>query len=225
MRNSCLTTDQVLDVFTEELTTRGGQITDTFNDGQRLFVRSILPHVKDVRPHDRMQGGIAIKVTEESLCLYPYLFREVCRNGAIHAEALESLSLSGLHDLDPYSILESIRQAIEICSAPQVFSETVERIRQIDESEIDLVLNILPMFSRHPDLLGTDVISHLLERLFKEKDQSQFGLANVITAVARETKDPQTRWDLEELGGAILISTLTPLPTDSARAARALSVA
>jgi hypothetical protein len=31
-----------------------------------------------------------------------------------------------------------------------------------------------------------------------------FGLVNAVTSVARDQKDPQVRWRLEELGGGIL---------------------
>ena len=59
--NSSLTTVEVLAVFTEEVISRGGRVTDNFDDGRRLFTRSILPHVEEVRPGDQMQGGVALK--------------------------------------------------------------------------------------------------------------------------------------------------------------------
>jgi hypothetical protein len=60
---STLTTARVLDVFAEELAARGGRITDTFHDDKRLFTRSILPDVEEVRPGDRSPFGLANAVT------------------------------------------------------------------------------------------------------------------------------------------------------------------
>jgi hypothetical protein len=40
-----------------------------------------------------------------------------------------------------------------------------------------------------------------------------FGFMNAVTAVARDTRDPETRWRLEELGGAVpLVRPTRPKP-------------
>lgn len=41
----------------------------------------------------------------------------------------------------------------------------------------------------------------VLTEFFAEEDMTLYEIMNAITAAARETKDPQTQWDLEELGG------------------------
>ena len=96
-----LTTARVLDVFTEEVAARGGLITDTFHDGQRLFTRSVLPHVDEVRPSDRFQGGVALKATRDGVWLYPYLFRQICRTKPepVSGDQSEAL-IGGSSDLD-----------------------------------------------------------------------------------------------------------------------------
>ncbi len=218
MRSEQLTTDQVLDVFSQELATRGGKITETFNDGRRLFCRSVLPHADEVRPGDALHGGIALKATDEQICVYPYTFRLICRNGAIRAEAVGSLCIEAVEQLDAYSTLQSIREAIATCSAPEIFQNTITKMKSAAQVELDTALNILPLLSHHKDLLGTDVFRQIVERFFAEKDQTQFGLANAITSLARDTADPEKRWNLEELGGGIAILAPTKLPKDSARA-------
>jgi hypothetical protein len=222
MRNGKLTTDQVLDVFTDELTTRGGQITDTFNDGSRLFARSVLPLSDNVRPGDKINGGIALKATDEQICVYPYSLRIVCRNGAIRAESVGSLVIEGLQSLAPHFILQSIRDGIDACCDPELFKDTIDRMRQTTVREIDNILNLLTMlgiFKAHPE-----VMSQILKLFFKEKEQTQFALGNAITAIARNTKDPQTRWDLEEFGGGLLAAITPNVPQDSARAAELIPV-
>jgi len=219
MRSENLTTEQVLNVFTEEVAARGGRVSDTFNDGRRLFARSILPSLEEGRPGDRLQGGVAIKATEEEISLYPYIFRLVCRNGAITAEAIGATIIEDLRLLDPHTTIQSIREGIEICLAREVFSENVQKMRKTTQSEADLVLNLLPFFSRNSPLASTDVLRRIMDRFFAEKDQSQFALANAVTSVARDTRDPETRWNLEELGGGLLIAAPTRLPRDGARAA------
>src|SRR3954462_14565663 len=125
MRLEKLTTDQVIEVFTEELTSRGGHVTDAFNDGRRLFCRSVLPLCDQVRKGDDIHGGIALKFTDEQICVYPYTFRQVCRNGAISAESVGSLVIEGLDYLAPHFILQSIREGIDACSTPEIFHNTM----------------------------------------------------------------------------------------------------
>jgi hypothetical protein len=103
-----LTTGQILGIFTEEIQNRQGWVSDTIHDGRRLFVRSLLPSVADVRPKVRMQGGVALRA-----------------------------------------------------------------------------------------------------------DHTGFGLMNAVTSLARDTRDPDDRWRLEELGGGIGAAILPRQPHDS----------
>ena len=75
-----LTTAEITGVFTESVQGHSGRVTEVFDDGARLFIRSLLPHKDEVRPQDEMQGGLALNANEEEICLHPYLFRQVCRN-------------------------------------------------------------------------------------------------------------------------------------------------
>lgn len=218
--HSSLTTAELLAVFTEEVGARGGSVTNTFHQGGRLFTRSVLPHTAEVRPGDRVQGGVALKATDEEVCLCPYVFRLVCSNGAIVAQTLGSRSLEYLHQQEPETALHSVRKAIEACSAPEVFTENVGKMRTASEAQVDLALNLMPLLSRFPTAGTPELLSQVMEQFFREGDQSQFGLANAVTAVARETRDPDLRWNLEEFGGGIAVGILPPAPTDGARAVR-----
>src|SRR5262249_43226171 len=109
-----LTTARILDAFTDGVAGGGGQVTDTFDDGRRLFARSVLARTRtdDVRPGDTVQGGVALKAVGGEVWLYPYIFRLVCRNGAIAAQAIETRHLADLHLLDPEYALQSVREGV-----------------------------------------------------------------------------------------------------------------
>src|SRR5690348_13979258 len=93
-----LTTAGILDVFAEEISTQhGGRVSDAFDDGRRLFARSVLPRIEALRPGDKVQGGVALRANEQEIWLHPYLFRLVCRNGAIIAQTLSTRHLEDLH--------------------------------------------------------------------------------------------------------------------------------
>ncbi len=129
MMNESLTTTAILHIFSDEVQHGGGRVSDTFHDGRRLFVRSLLPDTKEVRPKDRLQGGLALRATDEELWLHPYLFRQVCTNGAIMARSLESLHVECLGAYTLEEGTEMLREAIVKCSAEDVFARSVRQVR------------------------------------------------------------------------------------------------
>ncbi len=221
--SSGLTMGQILAVFTEEVEARQGRVTDTFNDGRRLFTRSVLAPVEEVRPGDRVQGGVALKATEGEVCLFPYLFRLVCRNGAIMAQTLEARSLGDLPLQDPETARQSIREGVGACCAEEVFADTVRRVRTACETAADLAITLLPLLSRFSGSGNAGLASQIMDQFFREGDRSQFGLGNVVTAIARDTRDPDLRWDLEEFGGGVLLGQVPQHPAAGGRVARAES--
>ncbi len=200
--SGCLSTADMLAVFTDEIAAHGGEVRDTFHDGSRLFTRSVLPRDCEVGPKDRVQGGVALKSNGHEAWLHPYVFRLVCRNGAIMARAVQTCHIPNfdLHDADDAGAL--LRDAIRACCAEEAFTAAAEQMRSAREIEVDAALNLLPLLShfggQRPALLG-----EILARFFGEGDRSRFGLMNAVTSLARDTRDPELRWRLEELGGGV----------------------
>lgn len=205
-----LSMTSILDVFTQRIEGLSGNVSDTFSDGFRLFARSLLPYVKEVRPDDRMQGGIAIRATESAICVHPYLFREVCRNGAIMAHSVESLQVTYTAFTPPEDVVESIDEAIVACSDRLVFASAVSSVRRSVNANVDLAITMLSVIPELPDSIKQEILA----RCFDEPEPTRFSLMNAVTSVARETRDPELRWKLEELGGGIGAAILPDLPSD-----------
>jgi len=204
-------TSAILELFSEEITTRSGTLIDTIQDDTRLFARSVMPGVREVQPGDKLQGGVALRATESEVWLHPYVFRQVCRNGAIMAHALRSQHLTDL-DLQDFWDFESVlREAIQACCADEVFATSVREFRSATEVQADLALNLLSLLSRSGLQNTSGLLGQIMDQFFREPAQTRFGLTNAVTAVARDTRDPDTRWRLEELGGAIAAS-IKPTP-------------
>ena len=251
-----LTTARVLAVFAEEVRARRGEVTQTFDDGKRLFSRAVLPHVAEVGPGDRIRGGVAIKATGDGVWLYPYTFRRICSNGAIAARTLEERPIADPHLQQPELVLEAVRSTVEACCKAEVFTRAVGEMRKGREAAAtDLLLLILPLLSRSSDLVSGliersvrekkapdtntpqatalevleseailsalmsaffrrsaphhgDLMTGVLSQYRKAGDRSRFGLAQAITTVARDVQDPELKWDLEKLGGAVALGTL-----------------
>jgi hypothetical protein len=241
---------------------RRGEVTQTFDDGKRLFSRAVLLQVAEVGPGDQVRGGVAIKATGDGAWLYPYTLRRVCTNGAIAARTLEERPIADPHLQQPELVLEAVRSTVEACCKAEVFTRAIGEMRKGREARAtDLLLQILPLLSRSSDLVSEliersvgekkapetntpwatalevleseailsalmpalfrrsaqpgrpaphhgDLMTGVLSQYRKEGDRSRFGLAQAITAVARDVQDPELKWDLEKLGGAVALGTL-----------------
>jgi hypothetical protein len=216
------TTSELLAAFTAEVTDHAGRVTDAADDGRRLIARSVLPGSDDVRPGDRMQGGVAIRAAGSEVWVHPYLFRLVCRNGAIVARTVGTRHLVGMDFGDPAHAIQAVREAVASCCEPDVFADTVGRVRRTaDELTCDLELSVLPMLARLSTGAHRNLLVEVMTRMTRVGDLTRFGLANAVTATAREILNPDLRWNLEELGGGIAAGvspeTRGPIPLAAAR--------
>jgi len=198
-----LSTVEILATFRETIVARGGRVTDTYDDGRRLFTRSVLNLAEDVRPGDRLKGGVALRATELEVSVHPHLFRQVCRNGAIVAQSLDTLYLADISLFEADEARHLIREGIEACCGEEVFAEGVAQMRSAAASQVDLALMMMPLLARVGELSGVNLAAEIIDRFFRDGDRSRFGLVQAITSVARDNIDPDVRWNLEELGGAV----------------------
>src|SRR6516165_9868294 len=112
------TPQQLEEVFVDEVREAGGRVLDAYGDGRRLFLRSLLPGVKNVRAGDELQGGVALRVVGPEVEVHPYVFRQVCRNGAIFAKALESrriVRIEGPEYVEAPEVLAELAEAVRLC--------------------------------------------------------------------------------------------------------------
>jgi hypothetical protein len=89
-----------------------------------------------------------------------------------------------------------------------VLSGFIERSAREGEAPAPIPSTLALSLSQPSARHNGDLVSGVIDQFQKEGDQSQFGLANAITAVARDVQDPGLKWDLEKLGGAVVLGTL-----------------
>lgn len=120
-------------------------------------------------------------------------------------------------------MLAGLRDAVRACSEAEAFSTATYQMRSATEREADLALHLVPLLSRLPKHRAAAIVSKIVDRFTVKRDRSLFGLMNAVTSVARDTRDPEVRWRLEELGGGIP-SMVRPTPKPGAAAADLLHV-
>ena len=119
---------------------------------------------------------------------------------------LPLLSRSG--DLVSGLIERSVREK----NAPDTNTPQATALEVLERSAI--LSALMPeLFRRSAELSRAashhaDLMTGVLSQYRKEGDRSRFGLAQAITAVARDVQDPELKWDLEKLGGAVALGAL-----------------
>ena len=143
------------------------------------------------------------------------------------AHALQTRHLTELDWQDPWVAESTLREAIQVCCEKEVFEISVREFRSATEREAELALNLLSLLSRISSHHAPDLQRIIMDQFFAGSDRSSFGLTNAVTAVARDTRDPELRWRLEELGGAVVAGITPPScsPGAKRRPRRSLSVA
>jgi hypothetical protein len=207
----------IRDVFTEEIEEAGGEVSDAIDQEGWLFLRSVLPASLDVRRGDQVRAGVALRASEQELWAHPYVFRQVCSNGAIFAQAVQSRRVENLEDLPADDAEEAIRAAVQACCAPEAFETSVAGMRSSthDQADEQLALRTVSLLLSLPRIAGRRgaqpdrellrMVFEIIGRFREQEDRSRFALVNAVTAAARDVRAPALRWRLEELGGALAV--------------------
>jgi len=201
---------ELREAFAEELAVAGGAVKDVYEDGGLLVARGVLPAVREVAPRDGLQGGVAMRANEQEVFVHPFVFRQVCTNGAIFAQTLGTCAID--REECEFGVLDRVRDAVRECCGAEAFKTNVAHMAASRDARADLMLHLMPFLSRMTDAHRRTAFDSILRQFHRDKDRSRFGLVNAVTATARDTRDPEKRWRLEELGGAIAATVTTPDP-------------
>jgi hypothetical protein len=195
---------EIAAVFAEEIKSAGGIVTDVFEDEGLTFARSVLPEFVEVAPRDRLQPGIAIRATDADILVHPYIFRLVCSNGAIMVRARHLVREGWFLDDQADTDLETtLRVAIRQCCHREAYTAPIEKMRSAADTAADMAITFSAFMSTHRGAISRTAMRDILLRYGQSHDRSKYGLINAITSVARDTRDPNMKWRLEELGGEI----------------------
>jgi hypothetical protein len=209
MVSSLPSIEEIGSIVTEELA--GGVVSDRCEEGDRLYLRTLLPLTEEVLPADFVRGGVAVMADETEIHVHPYLLRQVCRNGAVLPQLARARNVRRLEpDASPYdvdAVETELREVVRACSAAEVFSNAVDDFRMASRQEGDITVLQLLMVSSYPNWIRSH-FPEIMRRFLRDDDRSMFGLVNAVTSTARDQRDPDARWRLEELGGGMLAMKL-----------------
>jgi len=197
--------ETIRDGFTTEIKAQGGEVRECVEDGGRFFGRSVLPIVEEIRTGDRLQGGVAIRASRGSVHVHPYLFRLTCKNGAVLPIVCDADIVVVAEMLTPAQLHAEVRSAVaRCCCRRDVFSLPIEAFRTAIHRKANRAIRLTSLLHAVPEVQRTQVIGWIFRRFEADEDQSQYGLLNAITSVARDVRNPRLRWAIEEGAGLLV---------------------
>jgi hypothetical protein len=199
-------------IFVEEVEAAAGVLFDAYATSDRLLIRATLPWIADVRPGDPVQGGVAMRATLQEAVAHPFVVRQVCTNGAIAPQALATQRVERMDELSAVVTRAAVRGAARSCARHDVFVSFASGMAATARTPVTLPFLLMAMLPDQTDPEAGELYTKVMAELGRGGDRSHFGLMNALTAVGRETKDPELRWRLEELGGAVAMKRMPTPP-------------
>jgi hypothetical protein len=199
-------TQEISALFVDEVRAMGC-VDQVFDDGVRVFARAVHRRPVEIRLRDAVRGGVALRVMGDLVDVHPFVFRQICTNGSIMAEALQSQRIRRVEVPAASELvtaaLDDVRAAIQACGDPAAFADAVDRMRGAAREPVSMMIAMRYMLNE-ARRWDASFLDEMWKRFEREEDRSAFGLVNAVTSIARDTPDPERRWRIEELGGTLL---------------------
>ena len=80
--------------FGESIADLGGTVTSICYVGELLFARSTLSATDEVRRGDQVRAGVSLRSIGQDVKVHPYVFRQICRNGAVMPQNVDARHIS-----------------------------------------------------------------------------------------------------------------------------------
>ena len=199
-----------------------GEIIEDYRQEKKGYISATLPTTATVGRGDIITGGVAIKLDDPHPSLHPFSLRLLCTNGMISQGILQAIVTSEkqieedlttiISKFDTYRLkhISSLaRQSQQITVTHAQISAAVRKVRyilmrnsshraQITFDDLDRMHDVR---RRMRELIRREQM-----RTSSPQDQSVslFDLINAITDLAHDMHSPATRWELMEMGGAML---------------------
>ncbi len=185
---------------------------------RRMHVRFVVPELEREVAGQNLKPGLMISNSEVgsgSFRVEPFLWRDYCANGMIFGEK----TIAKVHLGGELTALEGVLQpdtiAAQVKATQLLVRDVIKDLFTLEglDSWIDRVDEGTNVKIEQPTKAINWIVNDyglpkgreeaLLDEFMKGGDNTQWGLANAVTAVARELEDIDAAIELERLGGTI----------------------
>jgi len=189
---------------------------------QRLYLKALFPKIQgEVTVGDVVQSGVVISNSEigmGALSVQALIFRLVCKNGMISADASmrkyhvgrlnEDEGLLGmLQDdtlqADDKAFMLKLRDTVKATASEAGFKMIIDRFREASKVKIDDPVGTVELVQKKfalNDGEGKGILKHLIEG----GDLSKYGLANAVSRYSQDVEDYDKATDFEAMSGRVI---------------------
>jgi hypothetical protein len=155
---------------------------------------------------------VALRAVGPKIIIHPYIFRQVCRNGAIIAASLGTQVVERCQpefreptEAEFEVFATKLCAVLRRCTQEPALTETASKLRLSMHTMADMtqVTSLSFRLESVAERSASRLQSEVSARFSQEPERSVFALMNAVTALARDIEDPEIRWRLEEIGGEI----------------------
>ncbi len=196
----------------DEFAKAGAEVHKADLTDSHLYIKAVTPRLQgEIRPGDVIQGGIILRNSEvgaSRFAVEPFVLRLKCTNGMVISEGYSRVHLgkrkeegeftwsSETVNFENKAIWSAVKDVVHQTFDPANFDAIVARLKTNAETPVKAPTQAVDNIVTYAGLTD-DVKAMLLERFLGEKDFSQWGLANGMTATARDIKDPDLQVEIE----------------------------
>ena len=215
--------DFVVGVLKERMNANGLDMTDPgvvkrcHISDTRLYVQVNVPHQEaEIRRGDRVIQGLILSNSEvgaSAFTVEPFLYRLVCSNGLIAPHSLSRIHLGSRNeegellsdttiDLEKELLKSKVTDIVNSVFDEEVFLKWVDQLKETTEVHIPSPTTTLDKAFDSFNLFD-DLKPKVLDEMIREGDNSQYGLVNALTAVARDVPNFEDMITIERVAGEI----------------------
>jgi hypothetical protein len=196
----------------DEFAKSGAEVHKLNLTESHLFVKAVTPLLQgEVRPGDVVQGGLVIRNSEvgaSRFAVEPFVLRLKCTNGLIVSEGYSRVHLGKRKEEGEFNwssetiyhenqaIWSAVRDVIKQTFDPANFESIVKRLKSNAETPVSAPVQAVDNIVIHTGLSETTK-EMLLRNFLEDKDYTQWGLTNALTATARQLPEPEDQVELE----------------------------
>lgn len=218
--------DEVLETVFPILSDLKVQIVSSAVTERKLYIKALFPKLEgEVKRGDAVQAGVVISNSETgagSVQISPLLYRLICLNGAVMADAsLKKYHVGRAADTvgsdaqryfkddtliaDDRAFMLKIRDVLMGAADETQFKLAVDKMRDASDRLIESVDLTPPVevVKKRFNLSETER-SGVLGYLQRGGDFSQFGMINAITRLSQDVEDYDRATELERVGGQLI---------------------
>lgn len=188
----------------------------------KLYLKALFPRIQgEVTVGDVVQSGVVISNSEigmGALSVQALIFRLVCRNGMISADASMKKyhvgrlnEADGLLDMmqddtlraDDRAFMLKLRDTVKATASEAGFKAIIDRFREATKVKVDDPVGTVELAQKKYGLNdgdGKGILKHLIEG----SDLSKYGLANAISRYSQDVDDYDRATEFELLSGHVI---------------------